>query len=125
MKKLIGLVAIVALFASLAMAGATRLPGGLSVATETQEVASGVTMGDGDTYIADALVVGGSTTHIGSTTFSGAVSFGSSVVVPTVDITVTSPTVLGQLVKTSTYVLYIGTCVTPSSTTNWIKVGAQ
>ena len=119
MKKLIGLVAIVALFASLALAGATRLPGGLSVASETQEVASGVTMGDGDTYIADALTVGG------ATTLTGAVTFGSTVVVPTVDITVTSPTVLGQLVKTSAYVLYIGTCVTPSKTTNWIKVGAQ
>jgi len=42
---------------------------------------------------------------------------------PVVDITVSSPTVAGALVRTSAYVVYIGT-----NTTNlqgWVKVGAQ
>lgn len=123
MKKLIGLVAIVALFASLALAGSTRLPGGLSVATETQEVASGVTMGDGDVYIADALTVGGATTHVGSTTLTGAVAVSGVFTFPVVDITVTSPTVAGQYCTTSAYLLYVATST--GKVANWIRVGAQ
>lgn len=84
---------------------------GLVVGTQAQETASGVTVGAGDLLVADELTV------VGATTFTGAV------ILPTVDVAVTSPTVVNQIVKTSAYVLYISTAV--GKVSNWIKIGGQ
>lgn len=54
---------------------------------------------------------------------AGAVSVSGGFVIPTVDITTTSPTVVGQLIKTSTYVVYVATNVTDLN--GWVKVGGQ
>lgn len=54
---------------------------------------------------------------------AAAVSVSGGFVIPTVDITTTSPTVVGQLIKTSTYVVYVATNVTDLG--GWVKVGGQ
>ncbi len=45
------------------------------------------------------------------------------IVVPTVDITVTTPTITGQLVQTSSHVIYVATNTT--NLAGWVKVGSQ
>lgn len=54
---------------------------------------------------------------------AGAMSVSGGFVIPTVDVSVSSPTVLGQLVKTSAYVIYVATNV--SNLAGWVKVGGQ
>jgi hypothetical protein len=54
MKKIIGVISIVFLFGSLAIAQ-TRLPNGLSIATQTEETATGVTVGAGDILAKDEI----------------------------------------------------------------------
>lgn len=56
-------------------------------------------------------------------TVAGTLTASGGVVIPTVDITVSSPTVNGQLIQTTAHVIYVAT-----NTTNlggWVKVGGQ
>ena len=47
----------------------------------------------------------------------------ATLTLPTMDIAVTTPTVAGQLVKTSAYVVYVSTNTT--GVNGWVKVGSQ
>lgn len=60
---------------------------------------------------------------VSGTLTAAGVNVSGGFVVPTVDIDTTTPTVAGQLVKTSAFVIYIGTATT--STSSWTKVGGQ
>jgi hypothetical protein len=46
-----------------------------------------------------------------------------NIVVPTVDITVSTPTITGQLVQTPSHVIYVATNTT--NLAGWVKVGSQ
>lgn len=61
----------------------------------------------------------------GASTMTGAVTFTAPPIVPTVDVTVSTPTSaqVGGLAQTSAHVLYIATAAV--SISDWIKVGAQ
>lgn len=63
------------------------------------------------------LTVGSTNAIVGGLTVSG------NLVVPTVDVSVTVPTVVGAIVKNSSGVLYISTATVAVG--DWIKVGAQ
>lgn len=61
---------------------------------------------------------------VGSTTaITGALTVSGNLVVPTVDVTSTTPTVVGALVKNASGVLYISTATVAVG--DWIKVGGQ
>lgn len=61
---------------------------------------------------------------VGSTTaITGALTVSGNLVVPTVDVTATTPTVVGALVKNASGVLYISTATVAVG--DWIKVGGQ
>jgi hypothetical protein len=62
-------------------------------------------------------------TVAGTLTASGGLTVAGGFVIPTVDIAASSPTVLGQLVKTTGYVIYVATNVTDVN--GWVKVGGQ
>jgi len=123
MKKIIGLIAIMAIFSAIAIAQ-TRFPRGISVATETQEIANGIT-GVGDCYVAGNAKVSGTMTVTGATVNTGAVTFSAMPVfgMTAIDVAVTSPTVAGQIGMTSAYVIYISSGT--GKVAYWIKVGGQ
>jgi|WetSurMetagenome_2_1015567.scaffolds.fasta_scaffold201029_2 hypothetical protein len=68
------------------------------------------------------LKVNGTLEVDGATTLSGATTV-SKLLIPQVDVAVATPTALGQLVRNSSYVLYISTLT--SSPAGWQKVGSQ
>lgn len=73
----------------------------------------------------DILDSGGTTRiTVGATTaITGALTVSGNLVVPTVDVTATTPTVVGALVKNASGVLYISTATVAVG--DWIKVGGQ
>jgi len=68
------------------------------------------------------LKVNGTLEVDGATTLNGAVTAGTFVL-PLVDVTVSTPTVLGQIVRDSSYKVYVGTNTTGLN--GWQKVGTQ
>ena len=71
MRKLIGVIPIMVLCVSFAVAGMTRLPNGLSIATETQEESADVTPGAGALFVNGTLEVNGATRFDGDITKAG------------------------------------------------------
>jgi hypothetical protein len=69
------------------------------------------------------ITVGATTTVTGNLSVTGS-SNPTYFVPPTADVTVSSPTAFGQVVKTSAGVLYISTN-SANVITSWVKVGAQ
>jgi len=68
------------------------------------------------------LKVNGTLEVDGATTLNGAVTAGT-LVLPLVDVSVSTPTVLGQIVRDSSYKVYVGT--NTSGLNGWQKVGPQ
>lgn len=79
--------------------------------------------------ITDTLSVGGASILSGNISTSGDLTASGNIIgsrvqlVGTVDVAVSTPLVVGQLVRTSTNVLYISTGTT--NPTQWSKIGAQ
>lgn len=69
------------------------------------------------------ITVGSTNAVTGAMTVSGALTVSGNLVVPTVDVTTTTPTVVGALVKNASGVLYISTATVAVG--DWIKVGGQ
>lgn len=65
----------------------------------------------------------GTTAINGATTVTGQMTFSTGPILPIVDVAVTSPTVAGQVVRTSANVVYVSSAAVAVS--NWLKLGAQ
>ena len=121
MKKVIVIAVVCAAIAGIVYAATpptcTGPSAGMVVGTQAQADVASASQGAGDLYVADELKVSGTTTLVGPVTVGGVITL------PVVDITVTSPTVAGQMCTTSTYLQYISTAA--GKVGNWIRVGSQ
>jgi hypothetical protein len=85
---------------------------------------------DGDAVFSQDVAVTGTLTTTGATTQTGAlgvtgmITATGGLTLPIVDVTVSSPTVLGQVVSTSAGLLYISTAAV-ADVDSWVKVGGQ
>ena len=76
-----------------------------------------------DATVVDDLTVGGDLALTGNASIGGNATLDYLVLSQAVNVAVTTPTVVGQLVRTSAYVVYIGTGT--ARTDQWVKVGGQ
>lgn len=102
MKKGLIAIAFVATFMAIAYAAATKFT---------------------SLHVTNDLTVEGNSTFATMTVSTVTASAFSVIKVPLANVTTSTPTVLGQIVRDSNYILYIGTNTT--GTNGWQKVGTQ
>jgi hypothetical protein len=76
-----------------------------------------------DLAVTGTLTTTGATTQTGAMTVTGVLTANGGIKIPVVDVTVTTPTVVGVLSRTSAGVVYVSTATVAVG--DWIKVGAQ
>jgi hypothetical protein len=126
MKRIVGII-LASVFIPLTLWAVTptRLPNGLSIATETQEASTGPTMAAGDLYVVGNTKMTGTLSTVGAQTATGAITMNAMPIfgMAAIDVAVTSPTVAGQIARTSAYVIYIASGT--GGVAAWIKLGSQ
>jgi hypothetical protein len=102
MKRLIGVILMFLIFTPFAMSVTpTRLPNGLSIATESQEATSGPTMAAGDLYVAGKAKISGACSIIGALTLNGVSAVATQTVVGSQTVT-TDQLVMGNSIVSGT-----------------------
>lgn len=135
MKKYLAVIVSAFTFVSFAFAGETVFSTGANsdgtyefkmIKDEGLKVGNGtpgVTMNGEDVYIEGTLEVDGATQFDGASTINGQMTFVTGPIIPIFNVAVTSPTVTGQIVRTSAGEVYISTGIGVVSA--WSKVGGQ
>lgn len=77
----------------------------------------------GDLLVGNNATITGDLAVAGDSSVSGGLALDFVTLDSAVNVSVTTPTVVGQLVRDASFILYIATATT--STSDWIKVGTQ